>query len=308
MNNEIKREVNKIEIPEELHARAELGIKQAKQEDKKSKRYPKWVIGTAASLIIVGATFSIGNSSIADATETLLVKILNTEEQAQFQEDIQKAVPEDPEGGAKEAEAALQQMEQHLAFAKEYLSPEEFEDYSQLMKESMVLNAELLINPADEKIEKRQLRLQKEIDKYGLYKLTNHTIEEARAMASYPINYPVYVPEGYELIEAEAITEEAHAEEDPRVTFQYHQTDGEMNFYIDIEKIDPMKEDDLIYDYVDSYELNGYAFEHAYDEQTIDTGNVQGMRITIPEEGYEITIHASLLSKEEMEKILLSMV
>lgn len=35
---------------------------------------------------------------------------------------------------------------------------------------------------------------------------------------------------------------------------------------------------------------------------------VQGMRVTIPEEGYEITMTADILSKEEMEKILLSMV
>ena len=35
---------------------------------------------------------------------------------------------------------------------------------------------------------------------------------------------------------------------------------------------------------------------------------VQGMRVTIPEEGYEITMTVDILSKEEMEKILLSMV
>ncbi|KIO67077.1 hypothetical protein B4065_2108 [Caldibacillus thermoamylovorans] len=36
--------------------------------------------------------------------------------------------------------------------------------------------------------------------------------------------------------------------------------------------------------------------------------NATGMRVTVPEKGYKITLIADKLSKEEMEKILLSMV
>src|SRR5690554_3885370 len=94
MKNEMKREMEKIELPDELHARTKLGIRQVKQEEKIQKRYPKWIIGTAASLMIIGASFSIGGSHITDAAETLIGKIFGTEEQAQIQEDIQKLSPD----------------------------------------------------------------------------------------------------------------------------------------------------------------------------------------------------------------------
>lgn len=308
MENEIKREMEKIELPDELHARAKLGIRQVKQNEKKRKRYPKWIIGTAASLMIIGTSFSIVGSHITDAAETLIGKIFSTDEQEMFLEDVQKVAP-DPEGGIYEAKEALLQMNQHLELAKEHLSPEEFEDYSQLIKESMKINLESLNPGVDEKkIEKRMLDLRTEIQKYEIYALTIHTLGEARAMVSYPINYPAYIPEGYELIEEQARTEEVHPEKDPVVTLQYHQIDGEFNFYTFTQKIDHMKGEELkSYDQIDSYQLNGYAIEHAYDEGEYHS-NVQGMRITIPEEGYEIIMHASLLSKEEMEKILLSMI
>ncbi|GAB2562222.1 hypothetical protein [Gracilibacillus alcaliphilus] len=110
------------------------------------------------------------------------------------------------------------------------------------------------------------------------------------------------------LIEEEARTEEAPPRKDPVVVLQYQQIDGEMNFYTITGKIDSTKEDELkFYDNVDSYELSGYAIEHAHDDGE-NNSNVQGMKITIPEEGYEIMMHASLISQEKMEKILLSMV
>ncbi|WP_130859389.1 hypothetical protein [Gracilibacillus phocaeensis] len=89
----------------------------------------------------------------------------------------------------------------------------------------------------------------------------------------------------------------------------YLQTDGEMGFYTRTEKTDPKKEDELTwYEHIDIYVLHGYTFTHGYDDQEMDTGNVQGMKVVIPEPKYEVIIHAGILTKEEMEKILLSMV
>jgi len=305
MGNKIKRIVEKIEIPDELHARTKLGIKQVKQEKKRGMKYPKWMIGAVASLLIIGIAFSAGGSYITDATETLIGKVFGVEEQAQFKEDTQK-FSSDPEGGAQEAEGGLQQMEQHLKLAEEHLSPEDYADYSMLIKEIMKINAESLNPHADqEKLEIQAKELREKIQDYEIYELTIHTLEEAKAMVSYPINYPTYIPEGYELIEEEARTEEAHPGKDPVVTLHYDQVDGEFNFYTSIQKIDHTKGKELdFYDQINSYQLNGYHFEHAYSEQT----NTQSMRITIPKQGYEIIIDASLLSKKEMEKVLLSMV
>lgn len=309
MNNNIKREMEKIEIPEELHARAELGIRQVKQEERRWKRRPKWMIGIAAALLIIVASFSNGGSYITDATETLIGKIFGIEEQAQIQEEIQNSVP-DQEAGAEEAKAAFQQIEQHLQLAEDHLSPEEFADYSQLIKEDMKLRAKSMSSKGDwDQLDQQLTELNEKILSYGIYDLMTHTLEEAQAMVSYPINYPAYLPSGYELIREEAITDVTHVEEDPFVLMEYQEIDGEMNFILTIEKIDTEKENELEwYDHTTNYQLDGNDFTHGYDDQGIDTGNVQGMRVAIPEQGYEIIMHASALSKEDMEKVLLSMI
>ncbi|MBO0993698.1 DUF4367 domain-containing protein [Bacillus sp. SD088] len=300
MDNEIKREMEKIEIPKELDSRVELGIKRVKQEGKKKNRTPKWIIGAAASVIIIVGTYSIGGSYIADAADTLLGKLFGSEEK------IQKAFEGIPE---KEAKAYLPQMEQHLELAKAHLSPEEFAEYSKLIKELMQLDMKRAKNPHAD-YENEMDKLSKKIEQYGIYALTDHTVEEAQALASYPINRPTFIPDGYKLVEERAHTEEAHVGEDPEVILQYQQKQGEFNFYTITQKIDESKEDELElrgYDHIDSYQLNGYAFEHGYGYND-GHGNVQTMRVTIPKEGYEIIIDAAILSKEEMEKVLLSMV
>ncbi|WP_062106462.1 hypothetical protein [Bacillus niameyensis] len=296
MNNEIKREMEKIEIPDELHARAETGIKLVKHEGRKSKRYPKWIVGVAASAMLMGATYSIGGSYIADAAESLLGKVIGSEDTIK---EIKEVFPKE------EVEAYLPQREQHLKLAKEHLSPEEYEEYSQLIKESMELDLERgKIPHAD--YEERSQKLGEEIESYGIYALMIHTFEEAQEMASYPIKRPTFVPEGYVSIREEAHTEQANVGKDPRVLLEYQQKDGEFNFITVTEKID--KSIGLgIYNNLDTYQLKGYTFEHAYGYKD-GLGNVQTMRVTIPEKDYQITIDAALLSKEEMEKVLLSMV
>ena len=124
-------------------------------------------------------------------------------------------------------------------------------------------------------------------------------------MVQYPIKHPSYVPEGYVLESEEARTEEMNVAGDPIVEFQYR--GEEFGFRTTTQKIGQNRAgelESLRYDHIKEYTLNGFKFEFAM----YNDSNVQGMRVTIPEEGYEITMTADILSKEEMEKILLSMV
>ncbi|TCT17507.1 uncharacterized protein DUF4179 [Melghiribacillus thermohalophilus] len=64
MSNPIKQEVDKIEIPDELHDRVKLGVEKAKVERKKTKN--KWLFPvTAAAVIILSFSLSIHNGAIA---------------------------------------------------------------------------------------------------------------------------------------------------------------------------------------------------------------------------------------------------
>ncbi|GKU80955.1 DUF4367 domain-containing protein [Niallia sp. NCCP-28] len=265
---------------------------------KEKKRYPQWIIGSVASLLIVGVIWTLGGTYITEATNTFISQIFGSKEK------LLETFPDEGEN--------LSEIERHFELAKEQLTKQEFADYKRLIKEQTEIldemAAENRLNPTVEE-EKRIEEIQKEGQKYEkrITALTTHTLEEAQKMVSYPINRPSYLPEGYELESEEARTKEMNIGKDPIVEFQYRGgTNGE-GFRTTTQKIGQNKEGELEpwkFEHINSYTLKGFKFEFAYD----DGSNVQGMRIAIPEEGYEITIIADILSKEEMEKILLSMV
>lgn len=295
MSNDIKREMKKIKIPEELHERSQMGIKQVKSE--KKRKFPRWILSVAATFLIAIMGYSFGGPYLADAAESLMNKIFGSEVQ-------DKVVDTFPKG---ETEIYLPQQEQHLELAREHLTPEEFEDYGFLLKEMMEIDIDKAKNPNhdNKEREKRERELQDKIREYGIYDLTVHTIEEARGLATYPINRPAYIPSGYELYEEEARTEEANVGVDPEVVMKFRQKDGEFGFRMVTGKIDRSEENELgFYENTESYQRDGYDFDYAYD----DDSNVEGMSITLPDKGYQIIMIADILPKEEMEKVLLSTV
>lgn len=70
MSNKIKQELNKIEIPKELHERTEMGILKAKNENQRSrKRYSvKGIIVATGLLVSIGAFFLFNNFFIQNGT------------------------------------------------------------------------------------------------------------------------------------------------------------------------------------------------------------------------------------------------
>ncbi|GIN70953.1 hypothetical protein J14TS2_14280 [Bacillus sp. J14TS2] len=274
----------------------ESNEKQVKSKGK--KRYPQWLIGSVASLLIIGGTWTLGGSYIADATDTLIGQIFGSNK------ELIETFPDESEN--------LPEIERHFELVKEQLTEVEFTDYKKVFKEKTAIQNKMAmenrLNPTAEE-EKRLEELRADLKKYEIrvVALTTHTLEEAQKMVSYPIKRPSYVPESYELESEVARTEEMNIGEDPIVEFQYRRGANGHGFRTTTQKIGQDKDGELeswMYDHINSYTLNGFKFEFAY----YDGSNVQGMRVTIPEEGYEITMSADILSKAEMEKILLSMV
>jgi hypothetical protein len=70
MSNKIKEEINKINIPKELHERSEMGILKAKNEKQRSrKKYNVKVVIVAASLLVsIGTIFLFNNFFIQNGT------------------------------------------------------------------------------------------------------------------------------------------------------------------------------------------------------------------------------------------------
>ncbi len=288
MNN-IKEEFEKIEIPKELNRRVSLGVHQAKREKKRKKTSPKWLLGAVASVMIVGSGFSFGSSYIVDAAESLFDQIFDSRQN--FEETH---LEKDPE--------FYYLVDQSLALAEEVLTKEEFAAYSQLLKEQLKIRNEIQKEnrePTGE--EAARLHRIKELERSYESKFA---LIQAQALASYSITKPTYLPEGYKQ-DNESFSIEKKGEE-PVVELDF--SNGEYKYSTDqlgIDKTHGLEE----YTWKDaneaeSYALNGFEFYYVKSEEE----NFTGMRVTVPEKGYKIIMSADHLSKEEMEKVLLSMV
>ncbi|MFJ5762850.1 DUF4367 domain-containing protein [Neobacillus sp. NPDC093182] len=128
------------------------------------------------------------------------------------------------------------------------------------------------------------------------------------AKFSFTITKPTYIPEGYiQVDENYSIENEA---KEPVVSLNY--SDGEFVFWTNQQKInqkDIMEEMQEAgpFEKSETYSLNGVQFDYvsSNDESASFRG---GMRVTVPEKGYKIVMFAEVLTKEEMEKVLLSMI
>ncbi|HBI05062.1 MAG TPA: hypothetical protein DDY49_13660 [Paenibacillaceae bacterium] len=296
MNDNMKKEFQDIEIPEELHTRVELAVNQYTKNGKKKSRYPKWIIAAVASIAIIGITWTFGGSYISSATENLMTQVFGSKEK------FLETYPNEKEN--------VSEVEQHLAVVKKHLSAEEFADYSQLVREhteiknKMTLENRKVPTPAEQK-RLNEIGMQGKKYEEKIRSLTRHTLAEAQKMVSYPINKPTFLPEGYKLEEIEARTKENNIGKDPIVKFQYRK--GEFGFRTIHEKLASKEPDEIelfgLKHFV-SYKVKNYKLVYAYSEDT----NIKGMKIEVPDKGYKINMIADVLSKEEMEKVLLSMV
>ncbi|KGR81860.1 hypothetical protein [Lysinibacillus odysseyi] len=287
MNN-IKRELEKIEIPKELNNRAVLGVKQAKMEKRKKKRHPKWILGSVASVMIIGASFTIGGSYIADAAQSLISQLFGSKG------NLMQAYP-------NESEEEIDFFEQHMIIAKENLTEEEFNKYSRLFEEQSKIWSKVQ-NENREPDEEEAKRLHQIGELQKSYE-NKFALIEAQQFASYSITKPTHIPEGYKQVDKGFSI--VNKGEEPIVSFDY--SNGEaifstqqtrINQQVDIEKADFFRNPE-------SYFLKGFQFDYVPSKEEWP---VNGMRVTVPEKRYKVIIMAYALTKEEMENVLLSMI
>jgi hypothetical protein len=312
MGNHIKSEIEKIEIPINLHERSMLGVTMAKREMDQvrfSKKKFKKVTMVAAAVMIIGASLTFGGGTyLVNAGQTLISQIFGTKE------EIKKLDP-------IATEVDLQRAESKLVQAKEILSAEDFEKYSVLLNEMGILvqkitfledgvkvqSLELLTKDEQQRLEE----IQAEIAGYEqkISASTDLTMEEAKKVAAYPIEYPSYVPEGYDLKFTEAVTVGLGTPDQPIIRMDYAK--GEFAFRLIYSPFIHEDDDEITrrsFQHKEEYVKNEYRLEYVYSDDT----NVSGMRVTIPGNdsviAYKVLIIADTLSKEEMEKILLSII
>ncbi|MBO0962824.1 DUF4367 domain-containing protein [Neobacillus sp. MM2021_6] len=289
MNN-IKQALEKIEIPKDLNSRVTLGVKQAKMERQK-RRNPKWMLASVAAVMIIGTGLSLGGSHIADAAESIISQLFGSKE------NLMKTYPDDePE--------KFDLIDQSLVVAQENLTEEEFNEYTKLMKELVALKSKL--QKENREPSEKEANRSHEIKEIMRPYENKFMPIFSQQLASFTLTKkPAYLPQGYELdFESYGI---ANKGEEPVVSFDYRK--GESWFNTQQLKINQLTDLERpgagLFKKTESYSLNGFQFDYVSKEQSQWLG---GLRIKVPEKGYKIVLITDKLSKEEMEKVLLSMI
>jgi len=288
--NNIKQALEKIEIPKELNGRVVLGVKQAKME-KRKRQNPKWMLASVAALMIIGTGLSFGGSHLANAAESIISQLFGSKE------NLMKTYPDDePE--------KFDLIDQSLVVAQETLTEEKFNEYTKLMKELVALKSKLQKENREpsEKEANRSHEIKELMQPYE----NKFMPVFSKRLASFPlIEKPTYIPVEYKLDQENyGITNKG---EEPVVGFYYSR--GESWFTTQQLKktqiSDFEKSESDLFERSVSYTLNGFQFEYVSKNQS---KWLDGLRVTVPEKGYKIILTATDLSKEEMEKVLLSMI
>ncbi|PEA52528.1 hypothetical protein CON64_23265 [Bacillus pseudomycoides] len=319
LRDEFQKTAEMMQPSSNLQKRVEASFEIYRQEKgkEKSSMKKKLLAGLVAAAILVPTGTLAG--------PTLVSKIVGTPEEAQ------KDIGMNSEWYSK--------FNESIEVAKQVLTKEEFEefivllkeDYEHLKKISIVEDGERRtaserINPDDEK--QTTERIEK-LNKYWakIQEKFNYTIEEVKKVVNFPVQSPTYIPDDYKLEEESVLTEITTGKPKPIIKMEFKNSDAgsrksnaEEGFTIQQSEIfsqkgtfymnkpfDQFTQREPKFDKISTYTLEGYNVTLGEHQR----GKVKGMKIIIPEKdgrsAYQIYINASILPKEELEKILLSM-
>ncbi|GAB6612298.1 MULTISPECIES: hypothetical protein [Bacillus] len=325
VTNELKRKAANLEPSPNLEDKVQASFyKYEKMKNKeKTSMKKKLLLGfVAAAILIPTGTF---------AGTTLMDKIVGTPEKAR--QDI----------GMTEDSYNL--VMERIEIAKSIFTEEDFEKYVALLQEtyhfykkvSVVENGErqyTATNRLNADEEKRDIEVMEQLNTYEerIDQQFTYTFEQAEKITGFPIKHPTYIPVGHQLVFEEVKAEATLDKPMPLISMRYekcnvkkepHTSDVELGFTIhQLEIVEgeykdyfldrpfdkPSKRGHNFTGDIKKYKLNGYDVTFGEYKES----NVRAMKIVVPakegENAYQIYINGSMLSKKELEKVILSMV
>lgn len=246
---------------------------------KKRKKAPIRRNIAVASVMIIGTAFTFG-TYIADAAETLINQLFGS------RENLTQAYPD-----VNKEEFDI--FEQGLAIAQENLTEEEFNHYSQLLKEQTEIFSRVQKENREYPNDEEEKRLDQIEAAMQTYKSKFLTIQ-AEQLASFPFTKPTYIPEGYKQVDERYPMR--NGSEEPVVLLNF--SNGESEFstqQLNVnQKADLELKESGFFEKTESYSLHGVQFDYVSSKEKWIW---DGMRVTVPEKGYKIIIIADGLSK-----------
>ncbi|WP_066060001.1 hypothetical protein [Robertmurraya korlensis] len=217
-------------------------------------------------------------------------------------------------------EEEYERLRNEVAVAKKFLTKEEFENqYIPLTSKIVALDGKanvyrdpeyphsLDLLTAEEKVEVKEAAKAITPTREKFYSLFVYTQEKAQSLVEFTIKKPTYTPEGYKLVNEDHRAEITTGKPEPVISWQYTAEDeGVYYVYLAAASVEHPALSSKGYN-LESYMLEGKEVFFGH----FTGSNTKMMKMIVPardgNEAYQIVIQDSMLNKEELEKILLSM-
>jgi len=321
LRDELLRQAENKQPTKELQTRVLASFKQyqqTQQTKRKGKSFMKkrLIAGFVAAVVLVPTGVFAG--------PTLVNKIIGS--------------PEDAKNKYGLVEQEYNDSNELLEVAKKLFTKEEFEKFTTLWKEDAELNKKAIVvngqrtSRGTYRLSKEELKRYTEVGKElapymeKIFKQFEYSLDGAQRLVNYPINHPTYIPKGYKLDGEGARADVTTGKPMPIISMTYKKNNADESkamaywmFTIQIqenlkEKLTPYENNIFAFerhdtdDIYNDYTLDGYKFTLRKNKH----GNIISVRISVPEKegksAYQMFIVNSALPKEELEKVLLSMV
>ncbi|CAH2715367.1 hypothetical protein BACCIP111895_02551 [Neobacillus rhizosphaerae] len=318
LRDELQNAAEKMQPSEQLQMKVATSFRTYRQD--KMKRGGPMKKRLIAGLVAVAVLVPTG----VFAGPTLVDKILGTPSEANEQ------------FGTVESE--YQEYNELFEVANQIFTKEEFEKFTIAWKEYMTINKKTIVVDGKRTGRSSHRLSPEELKKYdeAYYKLEPYlnkihskftfTVDEAKKLMSFPVKYPTYIPKNYQFDTEEVRTEITSGKPKPTINITYKKSNADesqaMAYWTFTIHLSENVEEKLV-----PFEDNIHSFEGAsYDTRTnysldgcsvtlgeYKFGNkIKGMRVIVPakngQSSYRMFIPHSTLPKEELEKVLMSMV
>ncbi|PFV85463.1 transcriptional regulator [Bacillus thuringiensis] len=291
----------------------------------KKKSYRWSALGAIAVIAVSSVSLLNARADIPTNSEKQQTEVKNNIKELKKQPEIFiQQIVEKMIGTKEQAEAEFLVSEgeynillKELGVARNLFTKEEFERFVELETESYTLGKKIKLVGSPEKLDTEEQNKYKENDKeigpfrekiYWNFRLTK---KEAQKYLDFPIKTPTSVVKEFKLAGEDVQTSMTPGRKNPVIVSEYRRGDS-LSWYVVNQSVVRDKEENPFYGIVEESEkLTNYELEGAnitFAESSEST--TKYMEVIVPAKGknsaYQIIILANDVSKEELEKVILS--
>ncbi|PQQ47932.1 M56 family metallopeptidase [Bacillus thuringiensis] len=296
-----------------------------KKFQKKSYRWS--ALGAVAVIAVSSVSLLNARADKPTNPEKQQIEVKNNMKELKTQPDISiKKIVEKMIGTKEQAEAEFFVSEgeyntllTELGVARQLFTKEEFERFIILETEAQNLGKKIKLVGNPEKLDsEEQKKHEKNDEEIGPFrqKIYSHfrlTKKEAQKYLDFPIKTPTYVVKGYKLTGEDVVTPMTTGKMNPDIVSQYQNEDS---VYVVHQSAVRDQEENSLNEGVENnekitnYELEGTKISLTESPENNTKYNMKVMKMIVPAKGtnsaYQVLILTDSLSKEKLEKIMLS--